>query len=88
LDPIAALIAQTHHLEAPPAPPSGYWSLAILGTEMADGLGAGDDPTRSAPPSPELVDRCGAELRIGTTAATKISDSVRREFEGVMEALA
>lgn len=88
LDPIATLIARTHHLEAPPAPPSGYWSLTILGTAMADGLSAGDDPTRSAPPSPELVDRCGVELRIGTTAATKISDSVRREFESVMEAVA
>lgn len=87
LDPVVTLIARTHHLEAPPAPPSGYWNLAILGTAMADTLSAGDDPTRSAPPSPELVDRCGAELRIGTTVATKISDSVRREFEGVMEAL-
>ncbi len=88
LDPVITLIARTHHLDAPPAPPSVYWSLAILGTVMAESLSAGDDLTRSALPSSDLVDRCGAELRISAAVASKILPSVRSEFEGVMESLA
>jgi CheY-like chemotaxis protein len=88
LDPVIALVARTHHLEAPPAPQSGYWSLAVLAAAMADELSGGDDPTRSSPPSPALIDRSRGELRIGVSGISRIAESVRREFEGVMEMLA
>jgi DNA-binding response OmpR family regulator/HD-like signal output (HDOD) protein len=87
MDPIVQQVAEMHHLEAPPAPPNAYWNLAILGAALVDGLDVGDDPTRSARPTAELVDRCGAELQLGSAVASKISSSVRRELNGVMEAL-
>jgi HD-like signal output (HDOD) protein/CheY-like chemotaxis protein len=87
LDPVATIIARTHHDSAPPAPPTGYWPLAILGAAMAEKLELASDPTSHASPTAELVDRCGAELRIGTSAVVKISESVRSEFEDVMESL-
>ncbi|MEZ4266755.1 MAG: HDOD domain-containing protein [Myxococcota bacterium] len=81
-------MARTHHFDAPPVPPNRCWNMAILGAAIADKLTGGDDPTRTGVPSPELIDRCAADLRIGATTASKIEDSVRREFVGVMEALA
>jgi HD-like signal output (HDOD) protein/CheY-like chemotaxis protein len=88
MDPVVALVARTHHLEAPPAPQNGYWSLAVLAAAMADDLTVGDDPTRFVPPSATLIDRSRCELRIGTTGISRIAESVRREFDGVMEMLA
>jgi len=88
IDQQVASVARFHHSESPPAPPNPYWSLAVLGTNMANSLEAGEDSTSTAPPNPALVDRCAAELRVSSTVGDKISESVRNEFDEIMEALA
>ncbi|MCW5806676.1 MAG: HDOD domain-containing protein [Deltaproteobacteria bacterium] len=85
MDAAVVEIARNHHLETPPAPPSPYWSLAILAVAMADKLTTADDPTRTSAPSAELIDRCGADLRIGTSVVQKILESVRRELAAVTD---
>ena len=87
VDPVAIAIARSHHAPSPPSPPSQYWCLSVLGAAMADDLTGEGDPTGSEAPNPERVERCYAQLSIGASAAAKIADSVRREFDGVMDAL-
>ncbi len=88
MDPVVAIVAATHHSDAPPAPPTPYWSLAILSSEMANEISPGDDVTRTHLMSAQLLDRCGAELRIGVSSLKRIYSKLSRERDAIIQTLA
>jgi CheY-like chemotaxis protein len=87
MNPAVILVAQSHHAGSPPAPPSDYWNLAVVGSELAARIGASTDPTRLAAHDQALTERCAADLLIGPTVMRKIEGRVREEFQSVSEAL-
>jgi hypothetical protein len=87
MDPAIILIAQTHHAGSPPAPPSEYWNLAVVGMDLAERLAPGGDPTRSTARRGELVERCAANLFITQSVISKLEGQLRDEFQSLSEAL-
>jgi HD-like signal output (HDOD) protein len=85
LDGEMALVAGSHHASAPPAPPSPYWSLSIVAGELAKQVAP--DPTGLRNLHPNVIDRCSSDLRIGTIAVHRMRDSVRSEFESILETM-
>jgi DNA-binding response OmpR family regulator/HD-like signal output (HDOD) protein len=85
LDQEIALVAGAHHASAPPAPPSPYWSLSILASQLARRIVVDGDPTADAEPDANVIDRCSSDLRIGTIAIQRMRDSVQSELESVLE---
>jgi HD-like signal output (HDOD) protein/FixJ family two-component response regulator len=88
LDPAVIFIAATHHDETPPPAPNPYWSLSVLGLELANQLAPGDDITRSQPVNPALLDRAAAELRIANSSIKRTLAKLSREVEAIFETLA
>jgi HD-like signal output (HDOD) protein/ActR/RegA family two-component response regulator len=88
MDPTVIMIAQTHHAGSPPAPPSEYWNLAVVGMDLAERVAPGDDPTRPAKRRrTELVERCAANLFITRSVISKLEGKLRDEFQSLSEAL-
>jgi FixJ family two-component response regulator/HD-like signal output (HDOD) protein len=86
VDPRVVFLARTHHADAPPAPPSPYWSLQVLAEAFAERV-AGPDPTSTSRHNAELLDRCGAEMRIGSTVIKKVLEHLGAEFQAILETL-
>jgi hypothetical protein len=87
MDPAIIMIAQTHHAGSPPAPPSEYWNLAVVGMDLAERITPGGDPTETAPRRPELIERCAANLFITPSVIRKLEGQLRDEFQSLSEVL-
>ena len=78
-------LARDHHAAAPPGPRSPMWAAVQLARPMAARLLGFDDPTWSAQPRPELLDRCAYELGVGDTVLRRLSatlaDDARAHWE-------
>jgi HD-like signal output (HDOD) protein len=86
-DPVVVSVARHHHASAPPSRCNEYWCLSVLASSMAEDLTGSHDPTQVEQGDAARVERCYAQLSIGRSAAGKIDDSVRREFDSVMQTL-
>ncbi len=87
LDPMVALVAGAHHAGSPPAPPSSYWALSVLASQLVDRLAPGDDITRELPADARLVDRCAAELGIGRATLDQVVVPLAQELATLLEKL-
>jgi hypothetical protein len=85
--PEVLFVAGAHHDDVP-SEPSPYWSLAVVASALADGLGTQTDITRHAPPPELLIDRCAAELQVGPAVLDKLRTQLRPEVASLLGAFA
>ena len=81
---IPTIIAQ-HHRDVPPATNASWWSLFVLGDELATEFVAEKDPTTLTVRDSSAVERCASDLGIPRVALDRLAAEVRAEYQAIQE---
>ena len=79
-----SLLVKGHHGGSPPAPPTPYFALIVLGKMLAEQLTRETDCTHSATADPGLVERCLAELGVGNIVLERMAGQLRSEYSEIL----
>jgi HD-like signal output (HDOD) protein len=72
-----------HHLDSPPVTDQLWWSLSVLGDDLASKLVKEDDVTVVRPRERVVVERCAAEFQLPSQVLQRLLDQLRDEFEAI-----
>jgi hypothetical protein len=72
-----------HYLDSPPVTDQLWWSLSVLGDDLASKLVKEDDFTVARPRDRVVVERCAAEFQLPSLVLQRLLDQLREEVEAI-----